>query len=428
MARKPSDKQRIIGELTKIKGIGPKKAARIYDKCGRKDCLNQIDRDPDGVSKRSGIRREVIEGARVTLKPRAFGKRPGMAACTTMLTDDEEIRREFGRHWQALQAQKQYCELVLAKHRDRLIARPDVTGLHVGLWRREGKIVCPLQYRIRVHIVEKLSFTDDEETLLAANSLMPTAIEKTLDGVRVDVLQQTYRLTNTLPNHASARANRLRGGVPISPTNDPANWGTLGMPVVSIHDGKRRYLTNAHVVGDGVMGADPVMQQPASETADSSSVIGEVKETPVLDADVDAASITPTGSRRSRAEILNVTGGYIARDLNSTDVDLRTRVFKVGATTGLTTGRVKSINATIDYGGGRVMTNQILVESKDEVIIQPGDSGSILCAKDEQHDINVIVGLVHGEAANQDNKREGFCLVASPISKVIDKLKIRFSA
>lgn len=423
MARKPTKKQQILKSLTGVKGIGPKTAEAIYTKCGGKKCLHTLETDPESVADLSGVRMELVNEARVQLQPSAFGDRMDITGTVECLHDEKRIREEFSKHWQALKRQKRYCEMVLLRHRERLIARPDVTGLHVGLWRRGGMVVCPLQYCIRVHVVKKLKLIDREKTLLAANSLMPTPLESLLDGVRVDILEQTYCRTATLPGEATKKSTKIIGGIPIAPANDSDSWGTLGMPVVNVHDGRRRYLTNAHVVGR----QSATVQQPASSTADPSLNIGTIADEPILNELIDAALITPKpGSRRSRLKIDGVEGGFIARDLNSTDVDLRTRLFKVGASTGETVGRVKSIDADVDFGEGRVMKQQILVESDHKRIVQGGDSGSLLFAKDTENGINIIVGLVHGQANNAGANREGFSLVACHISKVIDELKITF--
>ena len=320
---KMSDRQRIIKELTGVKGIGPKRAARIYDKCGRKTCLEQLEQHPEAVSNKAGISKELVREARDVLKPPAFGKRAGSKGLTSALTEIDDIRREFARHWSALNKQRKYCELVFEKHRDRLIARPDVTGVHVGLWRKAGKIVCPLQYCIRVHVFEKLGLLNDK--LLEANSLMPTPLESMIEGVRVDITQQKYRKTMTLPGSAIEHANPIEGGVAISPSDNSDDWGTLGMPVLNLHDGLRRFLTNAHVVKS----EDAFVQQPASITPRDNLKIGQVKEDPIQNDTIDAALITPNDSRPSKRRIRGVHGGFISRDLTQADVDVRTEVFKV---------------------------------------------------------------------------------------------------
>ena len=74
------------------------------------------------------------------------------------------------------------------------------------------------------------------------------------------------------------------------------------------------------------------------------------------------------------------------------------------------------------------MKRQILVES-DHKIIDGGDSGAVLYVRDEDHDINIVVGLVHGKTFERDAAdnviRDGFGLVASPIGRVIERLKIK---
>ncbi|MCK4820879.1 hypothetical protein KA005_34255, partial [bacterium] len=82
-------------------------------------------------------------------------------------------------------------------------------------------------------------------------------------------------------------------------------------------------------------------------------------------------------------EILEI--GY---STGSAEVDLGEAVKKSGRTTGLTSGRILTINATIQvqYGNGVVTFKDQLVSTN---MSQPGDSGSVLLNED-----NKIVGLL----------------------------------
>ena len=414
----------IVEKLTGITGIGTVRAQRIYDQCGKSRCIETIVNNPDYVRIHGNVPRDVVYHARETFMSNAFGLRPDTADGTWCVKDEAEIRKEFAMHWRALEAQRQYVDKIADIHRERLLSRPDVTGMHVGLWRRGGKIVCPLQYCIRVHVQRKLQVSCTDETLIATpNRYMPTPLERLIDGVRVDVLSHNYDPVSALTDKLRSKARTLRGGYAIAPDHDPDNWGTLGIRVDHLHDGMRYFLTNAHVVGS--RGAQ--VQQPFSDARKDSLDIGSVVDAPVFDEFIDAALIADSKLRRTRGDVQSQTGKFIAKDLTQADVDRRTIVFKIGAATGRTSGRVKSINYSPKFRDVQ-MNRQILVEA-DHKIIDGGDSGAVLYVRDEEHDINIVVGLVHGKTFEKDAAgnviRDGFGLVASPIGRVIERLKIK---
>jgi hypothetical protein len=365
-----------------------------------------------------------VAHARDTFMSTAFGLRPNTADGTWCAKNEDEIRKEFTMHWRALEAQRQYVDKIADIHRERLLSRPDVTGMHVGLWRRSGKIVCPLQYCIRVHVQRKLQICCTDAALIATpNPYMPTPLERLIDGVRVDILSHNYEPVSALTDKLRSKATQLRGGYAIAPDHDPDNWGTLGIRVEHLHDNMRYFLTNAHVVGS----RDAQIQQPFSNARMDSFDIGSVVEAPVFDEFIDAALITDNKLRPSRGNVQSQSGEFIAKDLTQADVDRRTAVFKVGAATGRTSGRVKSINYSPKFRDVQ-MQKQILVES-DQKIIDGGDSGAVLYVRNEDKNINIVVGLVHGKTFEKDAAgnvvRDGFGLVASPISRVIERLKIK---
>lgn len=98
---------------------------------------------------------------------------------------------------------------------------------------------------------------------------------------------------------------------------------------------------------------------------------------------VDAAIARPIRDTIIVDEILEI--GY---STGSAEVDLGEAVKKSGRTTGLTSGRILTINATIQvqYGNGVVTFKDQLVSTN---MSQPGDSGSVLLNED-----NKIVGLL----------------------------------
>ncbi|EWM15380.1 S1 family peptidase [Kutzneria sp. 744] len=95
-----------------------------------------------------------------------------------------------------------------------------------------------------------------------------------------------------------------------------------------------------------------------------------------------------------------------------------TVVRKRGRTTGLTTGRITSVDATVllDYRDGlgvRVLRDQIRIEAVGGVLGDYGDSGSAVVDSD-----NRVVGLY--VAGNPS----GTVAFAGPIGKVLDQLDV----
>ncbi len=251
------------------------------------------------------------------------------------------------------------------------------------------------------------------------------ALDQTIDGVRVDVLQKRYKQLSGLPNEAKANSEKVMGGIPISPSDNPSVWGTLGLVVRQ--QGFPRYLTNSHVVGE----PNSEIQQPASTESQDEWEIGKVSKWTEFNNVIDAALIRPTpGSRGYRLRIKGVEGRFRFRDLRlfeRFDMEL----FKAGAKTGVTNvGTLKSIDAQVQIettlASGFVATNnmehQILVEAEQEVI-QPGDSGSVLFTKGEHSGENFVVGLVHAQTEDEMG-RLGFGLVACHIKEVMDHFGI----
>ena len=98
---------------------------------------------------------------------------------------------------------------------------------------------------------------------------------------------------------------------------------------------------------------------------------------------VDAAIARPISDDLIVDEILE-----IGVPTGSAEVDLGESVKKSGRTTGFSSGRILTINATINvqYGEGVVTFKDQLVSTN---MSQPGDSGSVLLNED-----NEVVGLL----------------------------------
>ena len=125
---------------------------------------------------------------------------------------------------------------------------------------------------------------------------------------------------------------------------------------------------------------------------------------------VDGAVAKPTGPEVVSNEILEI--GTVTED---TEPELGMEVKKSGRTTGVTTGTIQLLDASVNvgYGGAKtaLFTNQILTTNMS----QGGDSGSLLVSREG----NRAVGLLF---AGSDQ-----VTIHNPIGYVKDALKFRFT-
>jgi hypothetical protein len=204
--------------------------------------------------------------------------------------------------------------------------------------------------------------------------------------------------------------------------------GTLGC-FVQLSDGSIAALSNNHVVAGenrGVKGSDRILQ-PGSTTFTASDQIAELTDFAPLQFSA------PGASPHVRTALLNdVDAGIAALDpaLNHAQGFLSLRknlslggtaspqigdeVFKVGRTTGLTYGEIKSVGVTVGpvhYGSGQCwFQDSIEIEGQDGTLFSDkGDSGSVVVKKSGE-----VVGLLYGG--------NGFQTYACPIDTVLARL------
>ena len=323
-----------------------------------------------------------------------------------------EIREYCKQHFFAIEEAKQRAQTVLDQNREALKTNPHVTGMHVGLRRTNGKIVWPPEYCIRVHVREK--FKPDVHPRIAQS------IEKSLEGVVVDVLQQNYEsLATPATPLPTASPSILVGGIPIANVAVPSNWGTLGFPL--FQNSQRVFLTNQHVVGPSSGAQTNVIQPPS--IASPSAVIGSVVASR-MDNIIDAAVIESNHSRAAINEILGITGHILFGVLLGEDQNGGI-AFKIGAASGTTQifGRIKSANTSVFVDDQRWMDNQIIVDPQlGQTMVTGGDSGSVLLQKVPNPfggttDTYEMIGLVHGGTTQGS-------LVACHIYKVFRAFKL----
>lgn len=364
----------------------------------------------------------VLPGAVPPVPPPGAAGQPAPAGPATQaerpLTPDE-VRQERTSRWNELNEQRTRAEQVFQRCQDALLARADVTGVNVGLKQKNGQIVSPLQYCIRVHVAHKLP---------EGHPMLLNKLSTEIEGIPVDVVERSYS-TAAGADPAGRFVNPMCGGIPIANQNSPEHFGTLGVMMFSA--GQPRYLTNQHVVGSPPAAGsppNPVRQPPNGQTpAGMDANIGNVFDSERSE-EIDAAIIAPTGNRTCRFGVIGhdgvkINGRFSPGVLTVADEHV-TQCFKIGAMTGSPDllGVVSNTSSSIKIDGFGVMKNQIVVESEEGVnLIEPGDSGSILIAPKLDPDgkkVNLVVGLVH---ARRDN--DG-AIIACHLNKVEARFNI----
>jgi hypothetical protein len=315
-----------------------------------------------------------------------------------------------------------------------IMSKPNVVGVGTGYRQRRGELTDELCV---LALVERKV----PRVALKGHELVPAEV----DSVPTDVVQ-VGRLTAF-----QSRTDRWRpapGGVSIGHFQITA--GTLGAPVRDRSTGAKLILSNNHVLAnmnDAHLG-DPVVQpgtlDGGREGVDTIGVLerfqpidfGSAPSTCSLADGVAAIAnwlARLIGSRhrlqafQENTQARNLIDAAVARPIDEAWVAdeileigalegtlpaaLGMRVRKSGRTTGLTSGEVRVLDATvtIDYGGrSALFEDQILTGPMSE----PGDSGSVLVASDSQD----AVGLLF--AGSQQST------VFNPIGRVLELLDV----
>ncbi len=334
-------------------------------------------------------------------------------------------------------AKMEEIRAVKQKHGVKMMAKKNVVGLGVGY--KETKGVKTDRMALVVMVTKKVSAEQ-----LKKRDVIPAEIE----GVITDVIEVGEIVA------LQARTDRWRpapGGVSIGHYKITA--GTLGVLVRDVETDEMLILSNNHVMansndatqGDSILQPGPYdggtvaddtianlvrfvpiqfeSEPPPSPCPFSKAAAGlanffawlmgsKHRLLPVVIQQanqVDAALARPTSPDVVSNEILEI--GSVTED---SEAELGMGVKKSGRTTGLTTGTVQLLDASVQvgYGGGKValFTNQILTTNMS----QGGDSGSLLV----EGAGNKAVGLLF---AGSDT-----VTIHNPIGSVKDALKVRF--
>lgn len=308
---------------------------------------------------------------------------------------------------------------------DELLAKPGVVGVDINEKVSQG--VPTGELSIVVYVEEKKS-----KRALHKDELIPPEI----DGIPTDVKEERIELqvvklalTDIEPQVDATKYTALHGGISMGPARsvhlDPpdvpasGNYtfvGTLGAIVRDRVTNAAMALTNFHVACvDNGSAPGNAMCQPGRP--DGGSVPGDNFGTltrSALSNHVDGAVVTINAGKTTDCSIEGIgdVKGQAAAPLNIA-------VRKRGRTTGLTYGKVNSIDASVSipYGDGlgtHTLKNQIRITpdtSKSTQFSDHGDSGSVVV--DDNN--NVIALLFGGSSA---------ATYANPIQFALDELNV----
>lgn len=320
-------------------------------------------------------------------------------------------------------------------HKEMLLSKANVVGVGVGEKVSHGESTGELSVVILVR--QKVPLVS-----LEPQSVVPREI----DGIRTDVVEVGLVRAQQAPTD---RWRPAPGGVSIGHYMITA--GTFGCVVRDRASGDRLILSNNHVLansnnanpGDAILqpgaadggqdGPDTIArlerfcaiqfdtEPPTCGTAQavvdianslarllgSAHRLEAIRANPQATNNVDAAVARPLDDRDILDEIREI--GMVSGSLPAS---LGMQVRKSGRTTGLTSGEITVLDATIsvNYGAGRTATfeNQIITGP----ISQGGDSGSLVVAADELK----AVGLLFAGSEQST--------IVNPIQAVLDCLGV----
>lgn len=297
-------------------------------------------------------------------------------------------------------------------HKSALLDKPNVVGVGLAHKRRDGKSIG--QLCVVALVRRKLPRAG-----LAPQAVVPAEV----DGVPTDVVE-----VGDLKAHAG-RTERWRpapGGVSLGHYLITA--GTFGTIVHDRVSGARLILSNNHVLANGNNASpeDPILQPGAADGGhEESDTIALLERFVAINYSLEPATCglargvadlanllaTVVGSKhrlqaiRADPSAVNQVDAAVARPLDETAVSdeileigrvvgtlppsLGLRVRKSGRTTGLTSGEITVIEATVDVGYDDRMARfegQLLTGPMSE----PGDSGSLLVAADSLQAVGLL--------------------------------------
>jgi hypothetical protein len=249
-------------------------------------------------------------------------------------------------------------------------------------------------------------------------------VPKRIEGVRTDVLEVGE--LRALPS----RTDRVRPALPgLSIGHYQVTAGTFGAVVRSKENGDRLILSNNHVLANSNAAAqgDPILQPGA---ADGGEVDGdtlaqlrafipiqfliEPADCGIASGLADIANLIARllGSRhrlqayQTQPDAVNSVDAALARPLADVDIGpavveigaltgttealLGMRVRKSGRTTGLTSGEIVVVEATVTVGYGPSRRAKFQGQIVTTAMSGPGDSGSMLVAEESSEAVGLL--------------------------------------
>jgi len=306
----------------------------------------------------------------------------------------------------------QQLRAVKAKYRDWLFSLPNVTGVGIGRKMIGGQYTD--ERSIRVYVIEKKPLD-----ALSPDERVPPH----LDGIPTDVIETGPIVPTAV---YTARERPAKGGCSIGVG---LRTGTLGVLCRDRTDGTLVVLSNNHVISDAddeernSARVGTVVYQPAPGDGEipppAENGIATLKrwkkfKLPPQWNKIDAAIAQVIHLTAVSPQIHIVGKPRGARALTPAD-EGKTKVRKVGRTTGYTTGFVDDVacDMVANHGYGNVwLEDQILLQGIDAPFAAPGDSGSAVVDEDKN-----LVGLLW---AGADPNRG----IASHITDVFDEFSL----
>jgi hypothetical protein len=235
---------------------------------------------------------------------------------------------------------------------------------------------------------------------------------------KIEIFKKNLSLFTNI-NKKINRTSLVRPAMPgVSIGHFQGFAGTFGAVVYDRVNNKPLILSNNHVLANTSLANnhkakinDPIVQ-PAKIDGNS-KVIGKLARFTILNLYpqpniVDCAVAKPVNVKYISPEILD-----IGKINGVTDPVIGLKIKKSGRTTGITSGEVRAVKATIkvNYGNGIILKfeNQIIASKMSE----PGDSGSLVVDKD-----NKAVGLLFAGSKQST--------IINPIGPVLDFLEVKF--
>lgn len=302
----------------------------------------------------------------------------------------------------------------LVRQRDRLFRRANVVGCGVGLKEKEGKITG--EQAIVVFVQQKLPLRQ-----LRRRDRIP----ERFGTCRTDVVEVGELRALSGGPQRTQRIRPARPGSSISHFKVTA--GTFGAVVYDRDSGEPLILSNNHVLANTSTVAtpraqvgDPVFQPGTYDGGTARDVIARLlRFVPLV-----------TDEHTPRGKCVNLVDAAVARPLAPCLVDpdiLRIgpvtgtaeaypgmRIKKSGRTTGLNTGTVRAVAATLDISMGDAGIARFEDQIVTTPMAEPGDSGSAVLDSS-----NRIVGLLFAGSAS--------VTICNRAIHVADALRIEFT-